>query len=231
MVFSLTKIFLLIGSSVSFRLFRFLPLCLSVIFTHLLLSPPSYLRFCVDILFRTFLDFLRYLLSLPFFLFLGVPYLRFCVGILFRTFLDFSISSTPTDFVLFNSLLFSYDSGFLSLFFVSKILRGHTVPHFLRSLSILSSISSILLSTYSLFIIDPCPLRFSFLRFCVDILSRTFLDFLLSLRFLSFFCFLISLCFFFVNLRPLLILSPLRFCVDILFRTFLDSSVCYYYHY
>ena len=99
-----------------------------------LLLPPflvvSYLRFCVDILFRTFLDFsiLSPLTSLdlfnsPLIFFvilcpsLGVSYLRFCVGILFRTFLDFSLFFllTSSDFLRLYSLWFCV------LYFVSPI--------------------------------------------------------------------------------------------------------------
>ena len=115
--------------------------------------PPTYLRFCVDILFRTFLDIL--LLYPPWFY-------------------------TASHFLRFPFLLS------LTLTFLSKILRGHTVPHFLRSCfaSTLSSLSPL----FSIFTIYSS--HHSYLRFCVDILFRTFLDILLFLLI-------------FINLKPL----------------------------
>ena len=99
-------------------------------------------------------------------------------------------------------MILSFCFCFTFLSYLSKILRGHTVPHFLRfSLSL--SRPLILLSSYTL----PGV----YLRFCVGILFRTSLDFFLFL---------------FLTLLPSYTLPGvyLRFCV-ILFPTFLDISV------
>ena len=56
-------------------------------------------------------------------------YLRFCVDILFRTFLDILLLYTPW-FTALHFLDFLFPS--LTPNFLSKILRGHIVPHFLR---------------------------------------------------------------------------------------------------
>ena len=152
-----TKFFRFNWSLFSFHLFRFLPLCFSMIlrdhtisnflyifagfFTHLLFPPFSYLRFCVDILFRTFLD-LFYLSPLTSFTwcFLSKILRGHTVPHFLRFF--YPLSSYLLGFLHFSSILSSYligDSVSFSWCFLSKILRGHTVPHFLRFLFILSS--------------------------------------------------------------------------------------------
>ena len=81
------------------------------------------------------------------------------MGILFRTFLDILLPYTPW----FTGLLFlDYLFPSLALYFLSKILRGHIVSHFLRY-SLLSLYSTSLSR-------EPYP------RLCVGILFRTFLD-------------------------------------------------------
>ena len=77
-----------------------------IVWTRLPFPPFSFFpRFCVDILFRTFLNFFHLSLLLP--SLLGVSYLRLCVDILFRTFLDFyPLSSVLLGFLEFSPLIF-----------------------------------------------------------------------------------------------------------------------------
>ena len=91
----------------------------------------------------------------------------------FRTFLDILLLYLPWFYTASHFLRFPFLLS-LTLTFLSKILRGHTVPHFLRSCfaSTLSSLSPL----FSIFTIYSS--HHSYLRFCVDILFRTFLDIL-----------------------------------------------------
>ena len=95
------------------------------------------------------------------------------MDILFRTFLDILLLYPPWFYTASHFLRFPFLLS-LTLTFLSKILRGHTVPHFLRSCfaSTLSSLSPL----FSIFTIYSS--HHSYLRFCVDILFRTFLDIL-----------------------------------------------------
>ena len=181
MVSSLTKLFLLIGSSFSSCLY---------------LSPinPSY------------------------FLFL-LPLSKTLRGHIVPHFLRYPL--TPHS--LFTALRSSdFFAILLTLNLLSKILRGHIVPHFL-SYSLPSLLClHVFTSLY----------RQSYPRLCVGILLRTFLDslssFLLPTSFLDS-CILkfFSLTSFF-NFVFLFYPSSslyLRFCVSILFRTFLGFRI------
>ena len=180
----------LIGFSFSFRLFGILPVvswwyCVIILFRT---SQPSSLNI--------FEDFKVFWTRLPFPPF-SSP--RFCVDILFRTFLDFFYLSPVTSF---------------TWCFLSKILRGHIVPHFLRFLSSLLCPFGFLEFSPLIFFVILCPsLGVSYLRFCVDILFRTFLDF-------SLFFLLTS-----SNLFYSLCLYSLWFCVVILSSTFTYSPL------
>ena len=136
----------------------------------------------MDILFRTFLDFLL----------LHIPYLLLCVHFL---------------------------AIFFALYLLSKILRGHIVPHFL-------SYSLLCLYVFTSLYSESHP------RLCVGILLRTFLDSLFSYLLLTSFlapCILkfFPLTFFFDFVFSFYPSSSLylRFCVSILFRTFLGFGI------
>ena len=136
------------------------------------------------------------------------------MDILFRTFLDILLLQTP-----FNALRsFNLFAIFLTLNLLSKILRGHIVPHFL---------SYSLLSLLCLYVFTSLYSE-SYPRLCVGILLRTFLDSLSSYILLT--SFLASYILKFYPLTSffdfVFLFYPssslyLRFCVSILFRTFL----------
>ena len=180
-VFPLTKFFLLIGSSFSFRLF---------------LSP----------------------INLSYFLVL-LPLSKTLRGHIVPHFLRFPL--TPHSlFTALRSLDFL--AIFLTLYLLSKILRGHIVPHFL---------SYSLLSLLCLYVFTSLYSE-SYPRLCVGILLRTFLDSLFSYLLLTSFlapCILkfyplTSFFDFVFSFYPSSSLN-LRFCVSILFRTFLGFGI------
>ena len=110
-------------------------LCLSQLIYLYDLFFSLFLRFCVGILFRTFLDFLSLLSSF-------ISCLQTCVGILFC-----------------NIFLIPFSLPVLNFFFLnpSKTLRGHIVPHGLGLL--------LLLHSYYLCISKLLFLRFLISRF------------------------------------------------------------------
>ena len=225
MVSSLTKFFLLNGLFISASLvFTLISLYLYVLFTHF--SSFYFLRFCVDILFRTFFDIL--LLYSPWFIafhFLEISsplllltfYLRSCVDILFRTLLDFLLLH-----IAYLLLCVHFFAIFPTLYLLSKILRGHIVPHFL---------SYFLLSLLCLHVFTSLYSE-SYPRLCVGILLRSLLDSLFSYLLLTSFlppCILkffplTSFFDFVFSFYPSSSLY-LRFCVSILFRTFLGFGI------
>ena len=139
------------------------------------------------------------------------------MDILFRTFLDFLLLHIP-----YLLLFVHFLPIFLTLYLLSKILRGHIVPHFL-SYSLLSLLCLYVFT--SLFCV-------SYPRLCVGILLRTFLDSLFSYLLLTSFLapripkfFPLTSSFDFVfSFYPSSSLY-LRFCVSILFRTFLGFGI------
>ena len=163
------------------------------------------------------------------------------MDISFRTFLDILLLYTP----LFTALQF-LDFLFPSLTpnFLSKILRGHIVPHFLRFpltphslFKILRGhivphfLSYFLLSLRCLYVFTSLYGE-SYPRLCVGILLRTFLELLFSYLLLTSFLAPCILKFFpltsFFDLVFSFYPSPslyLRFCVSILFRTFLGFGI------
>ena len=175
---------LLLTSFLASCILEFYPL--SSFFDFVFLFYPSsslYLRFCVSILFRTFLGFWIFSLFLLFHSLSSVllrsfflcKLLGFCVGILSRTFLDstfhlllqflFNFSSNFIIRVLKRCLPFSSSPFYTILSFLnsSTILRGHIVPHFLgRTHSFFTSIFSPLTLTSLIFFHSPT----FFFRFC-----------------------------------------------------------------
>ena len=139
------------------------------------------------------------------------------MGILFRTFLDFLLLHIP-----YLLLCVHFLAIFLTLYLLSKILRGHIVPHFL---------SYFLLSLLCLYVFTSLYGE-SYPRLCVGILLRTFLDILFSYLLLNSFLAPCILKFFpltsFFDFVFSFYPSPslyLRFCVSILFRTFLGFGI------
>ena len=139
------------------------------------------------------------------------------MDILFRTFLDFLLLHIP-----YLLLYVHFLAIFFTLYLLSKILRGHIVPHFL---------SYSLLSLLCLYVFTSLYSE-SYPRLCVGILLRTFLDSLFSYLLLTSFlapCILkfFPLTFFFDFVFSFYPSSSLylRFCVSILFRTFLGFGI------